>query len=192
MKISTELFAKITPSDPITKNFIKLYPHFLGNIDDLIFLDKIGCLDKLWLFLKLMNKNQLVKFSRNRVESVYHIFEKNRPEDKRIINLLNFIDTINDFENLSSEETKNIKYLLDISCTVFVHDKIVMSVVDSSYRLGRCVLSEDILVAMGNSISSEAHAFFAADNFSGGDFKKELTESALKIASEILKNGNVK
>jgi hypothetical protein len=89
-------------------NYVTHYGTQDFDIDSFLGLDKITYKDKIWVCRRLMNKNQLMLFAILCAESVLHIFEEKYPNDLRPRQCLEYLKTIEDFENLTELQRQDI------------------------------------------------------------------------------------
>ena len=106
MKINVEIISKLNPCESRFTNFKKQYPNFDDSFTEFLKLENITYDDKVWVMVRLLSKNQLVHWSILCAESVLHIFENERPQDKRVSEALTTLKSIPDFENMSDAERK--------------------------------------------------------------------------------------
>lgn len=111
MKINAEIIGKLNPCKNRFDNFKEQYPEFDGSLSDFVALDNITYSDKIWVAVRLLSKNQLVKWSLMCVESTKHIFNTKYPENKALDNLFDYMNSLSDFENLSEEQKNKLKEL---------------------------------------------------------------------------------
>ena len=109
MLITSDKIKSLNPCNDRWENFNANYPNFKGNLEEFLNLDLITYNDKIWIGLRLMNKQQNIKFSLRCAESILHIYENEYPNDKRLKKLLNFLKSIQDFENMT--EVQKVKLL---------------------------------------------------------------------------------
>lgn len=108
MRINVEIISKLGPCESRFNNFKEQYPNFDDHFHEFLKLENITYDDKIQVSVRLLSKNQLVKWSIMCAESVLHIFEEKRPEDKRVRECLELLDSFSDFENLSVQEKQKI------------------------------------------------------------------------------------
>lgn len=70
------------------ENFKKHYPDFNSDLKEFLYLDKISYADKDWVFRKLTNPEQIIKWNTMCTESILDIFETEYPNDLRPRNAL--------------------------------------------------------------------------------------------------------
>lgn len=116
MKINTEMIINVLDDKYtyIKDNLIKNYKDFEGSIEDFFKLEQISFSDKIFVALRLVDKNTRVKFAVKCAEHVLHIFEeKVFQDDKRIRNCIEFLNSIDDFDNLNNEQSKLLRFHRD-------------------------------------------------------------------------------
>jgi hypothetical protein len=107
-KLTAKLIKKLNPCKDRFDNFLKEYPNYKGDWYDFLSLDRISYEDKIWVAARLMNKEQLVRWSILCAESVLYIYEAKHPESKEVRNLLEYLNKIESFESLSNEQKELI------------------------------------------------------------------------------------
>ena len=83
MKVTTEIIKNLNPCIDRLEHYLEHYSDFDGTIEDFLALEMLTHNDKIWVSVRLMSKEQRVKFSILCAKSVLHIFEEKYPEDKR-------------------------------------------------------------------------------------------------------------
>jgi len=111
MIINKTVISNLNPCKDRFDNFVEKYPDFNGNLDSFLDLSNITYSDKMWVGVRVLTRNQEASFSVLCADSVLHIFEERFPEDKRPRELLGYLKTIKDFENLKEEEREKIRAL---------------------------------------------------------------------------------
>jgi len=114
MQINKELLKSLNPCFDRYKDFLKHNASFDGSLSDFLGLPDLDYDDKVWVAEKVLTKNKRVKWAILCAESVMYIFEAKYPDDKRISNCINYIKSVNDFDNLTDTERAEIEKHLDI------------------------------------------------------------------------------
>ena len=83
MKITEAIIEKLNPCKSRFNNFKENYKNFDGDIKEFLALDKITYDDKIWVWVRLAPKSQLIKWAGLCANSVLHIFESEYPNDLR-------------------------------------------------------------------------------------------------------------
>ena len=117
MIINKTVISKLDPCKDRFDNFLEKYPDFNGNLDSFLNLTEITYSDKMWVGVRVLTINQEASFSILCADSVLHIFEERFPEDKKPRELLEYLKTIKDFENLKEEEREKIRALRNAAAT---------------------------------------------------------------------------
>lgn len=108
MIINKEIISNFKPCKERFDVFLDAYSDFNGSFDEFLDLDKISYQDKIWVSQRVLNKNQLIHFGLLCAESVLNIFEKKYPQDKRVSDCIQFLKTIPNFSDMSSNQGKEI------------------------------------------------------------------------------------
>jgi len=109
MQINKELLKSLNPCTDRYKHFLKHHGEFNGSFSEFMDLPNLDYEDKIWVAVIVLTKNQLVKWSVLCVDSVVHIFEDKRPDDKRLSDCISYLKSINDFNNLTNAQALEIK-----------------------------------------------------------------------------------
>ena len=83
IKINTDIIRGLRPCRSRFNNYLSHYKDFDGTLEEFLALDNITYSDKVWVFVRLADKFQLLRWSYLCAESVLHIFETKYPNDKR-------------------------------------------------------------------------------------------------------------
>jgi hypothetical protein len=113
MKITLKKIEKLNPCKDRLENFVKHNPDFKGSVRDFLSLDTITYSDKTWVCARLMTGNQRFYWARACARSVLEIFEVRRPNDSRVRELLDYLDTIKNIEKSTSAQISKIRDLHD-------------------------------------------------------------------------------
>jgi hypothetical protein len=79
-------------------------------------LENISYDDKIWVAMKVLNKNQLITFAMHCALSVLNVFENKFPFDKRPRQLLEYMGTITDFEQMDDGTKAELEKLRRECC----------------------------------------------------------------------------
>ena len=74
--INTTVIKNLNPCDDRFDNWIKYYNDFEGNLNDFMALDKITFSDKIWVGVRVLNRNQQIEFACQCAELVLPIYEE--------------------------------------------------------------------------------------------------------------------
>ncbi len=110
MKINTEMILDLEPCSDRKENYLEFYKDFEGSLEDFFKLEKISFHDKIWVSLRLVDKNTNIKFAVKCAEFVLPIFEKVFKNDKRIRDCIDFLKSIDDFENLNDDQLELLQF----------------------------------------------------------------------------------
>jgi len=113
MQINKEVLKSLNPCADRYKHFLKHHGEFNGSFSDFLDLPNVAYSDKVWVVEKVLTQNQLVKWSVLCADSVVHIFEVKYPKDKRISNCIDFLKTVNDFDNLTYAQVLEVRGHID-------------------------------------------------------------------------------
>ena len=83
MRINTAIIGGLNPCKSRFNNYLNHYKDFDGTLEEFLALDNITYSDKVWVFINIADKSQLLRWSHLCAESVLHIFETKYPNDKR-------------------------------------------------------------------------------------------------------------
>jgi hypothetical protein len=83
MRLNKDIIAKLEPCESRFNNYLSYYKDFDGTLEEFLALDNITYSDKVWVFVKIADKFQLLRWSYLCAESVLHIFETKYPNDNR-------------------------------------------------------------------------------------------------------------
>lgn len=113
MRVNVEIIRKMNPcKNRFDDNFLIYYPNFDSNLEEFLSLDRITYSDKIWVYKKLLNKNQLVHFATILcAQSILEIYQNKYPNDTRIKDCLNYLTTITDFTDLDNSQREKLLYL---------------------------------------------------------------------------------
>jgi len=114
MQINKEFLKSLNPCANRYENYLEHNADFSGSFSDFLELPNVAYSDKSWVAEKILNKNQAVKWAILCAQSVIHVFEAKNTDDKILSNCINFLKTVNDFDNLTDTEKLEIKKHLDI------------------------------------------------------------------------------
>jgi len=109
MQINKEVLKSLNPCADRYEHFLEHYGEFNGSLSDFLDLPNLDYDDKVWVAMRVLTKNQAISWAILCAESVVHIFEAKRPDDKRLINCINFLKSINDFSSLTIDQALEIK-----------------------------------------------------------------------------------
>ncbi len=127
MKINTEMIINVLDEKYpyIKEDLIKNYGNFDGSLEDFLKLEKISFNDKIFFALRFVDKNTRVKFAVKCAEYVLPIFEEKFSDDKILRNCIDFLNSIDDFNNLNHEQLKLLRFHRDsaYSAAVFSSSK---------------------------------------------------------------------
>ena len=111
MQLSKEVISKLNPCTDRWNNYLKHYENFTGSLDEFLELENISYSDKIWVGVRLLNKNQKVHFGLLCAQSVAELFNDKYPDDNRVNDLLNYMMKIEDFSNLTNDQVREIERL---------------------------------------------------------------------------------
>ena len=114
MKITIAKVQALNPCKDRFDNFANNNPDFNGTLAKFLSLDNISYHDKIWVAARVLTKTQAIQWSIACAESVKHIFENELPKNRAVSNLLNYMKSGLDFDNLREEEKAKLielKYL---------------------------------------------------------------------------------
>jgi len=114
MQINKEFLKSLKPCADRYENYLEHHASFDGSFSEFIDLPYLDYNDKVWVAVRVLTSNQAVKWSVLCAESVVHIFEDKHPDDKSLSTCINFLKTVNDFNNLTETEKLEIEKRLDI------------------------------------------------------------------------------
>jgi len=114
MQINKEVLKSLNPCDNRYEHFLEHHGEFSGSFNDFLDLTNVEYSYKIWVAVRVLTKNQLINWSILFAESVVHIFEDKHPDDKSLSDCINFLKTVNDFDNLTDTERKEIEKHMDI------------------------------------------------------------------------------
>jgi hypothetical protein len=83
MRINKDIIIKLNPCESRFNNYLSYYKDFDGTLEEFLALDNITYSDKVWVFARIADKYQLLKWSYLCAESVLYIFEARFLSDKR-------------------------------------------------------------------------------------------------------------
>jgi len=109
MQINKEFLKSLNPCADRYKNYLEHHGEFSGSLSDFLGLPDLDYNDKVWVAERVLNKNQAVNWSILCAESVVHMFEDKHPGNKSLSNCIEFLKTVNDFNNLTDTEKEKIK-----------------------------------------------------------------------------------
>jgi len=115
MQINKEFLKSLNPCADRYKNYLEHHGEFNGSFSDFLDLTNLDYNDKIWVAVRVLTKNQLINWSILFAESVVHIFEDKHPDDKRLSDCIEFLKTVDDFDNLTDTEIEEIKKHIDIT-----------------------------------------------------------------------------
>ncbi len=111
LNITVDKIAAFNPCESRFGNFKQQYPDFRGSVEEFISLDNITYSYKVWVCVRMMSQNQRFYWARACALSVLEIFEANRPDDKRVRELLEFLATITDVTKLTDADRTDLSTL---------------------------------------------------------------------------------
>jgi len=114
MQINKEVLKSLNPCADRYKHFLKHNASFDGSLSEFLDLPNLAYSDKVWVAEKVLTQNQAVSWATLCAESVVHMFEAKNTDDKILNNCINFLKTINDFDNLTDTEREEIEKHRDI------------------------------------------------------------------------------
>lgn len=109
MQINKDVLKSLNPCTSRYWNFLKYNADFSGSFSEFLELDSVSYDDKVWVAVSVLNKSQLVNWTKLCAESVLHIFEKEQPKDKRVSNCIDYLKSIDDFNILTDIERDEIE-----------------------------------------------------------------------------------
>jgi len=114
MQINKEVLKRLNPCADRYKVFLKHHGEFNGSLSEFMELPNVAYSDKVWVAEKVLTKNKRVKWAILCAESVMYIFEAKYPDDKSLSDCINYLKTVNDFDDLTYAEKSKIEKHLDI------------------------------------------------------------------------------
>jgi len=114
MQINKEFLKSLKPCADRYKVFLKHHADFDGSLSEFLDLPNLEYGDKAWVAERVLNKNQAIKWATLCAESVVHIFEEQCPGNKHPRDCIDFLKTVNDFDNLTETEKLEIEKHKDI------------------------------------------------------------------------------
>jgi len=114
MQINKEVLKSLNPCADRYKHFLKHNASFDGSLSEFLDLPNLAYSDKVWVAEKVLTKNKRVKWAILCAESVMYIFEAKYPDDKSLSDCINYLKTVNDFDDLTYAEKSKIEKHLDI------------------------------------------------------------------------------
>ena len=104
MKITDDIIKALKPCADRYENFTNNYPTYSGWAADFLSLENIDYDDKVWVMSRLMTKAQNLSWAVSCAYSVLPIFEKEFPDDTRPRELLKYMSSLKDCDNVSRED----------------------------------------------------------------------------------------
>lgn len=81
--ITTEYIKSLNPCSDRVDNWLEHYPNFEGTLKEFLDLDKITHKDKLWIYFKSIDKDNISLVAADFAEEVLHLYEEKYPNDLR-------------------------------------------------------------------------------------------------------------
>jgi len=120
MQINKEFLKSLKPCANRYENYLEHNADFSGSFSEFLDLPYLDYTDKTWVAEKILTKNQAVNWAILCAESVVHMFEDKHPDDKILSNCIDFLKTVNDFDNLIDTQVLEIEKHLDIIAAHYV------------------------------------------------------------------------
>jgi len=114
MQINKEVLKRLKPCADRYEHFLEHHAEFNGSLSEFMDLPNLEYADKIWVARKVLTKNKRVKWAILCAESVMYIFEAKYPDDKSLSDCINYLKTVNDFDDLTYAEKSKIEKHLDI------------------------------------------------------------------------------
>lgn len=108
MRITLEEILKFNPCKDRIDNFTRHYPNYSGSVREFLSLDNITYADKVWVCARLMSPNQRFTFAKTCALSVLSIYETAFPYDHAPRNLLAYLGTIEDVDDITRDQFQEI------------------------------------------------------------------------------------
>jgi len=118
MQINKEFLKSLKPCYYRYKGFLKHHADFDGSLSEFMELPNLEYVDKIWVAKRVLNKNQAISWATLCAESVVHIFEEQHPDYKHVINCINYLKTVKDFNNLTIDQALELKKHRDLALAV--------------------------------------------------------------------------
>jgi hypothetical protein len=83
MKIDTAHIESLGPCENRLENWLKHYNDFSGSLFEFLNLSELSHEDKLWIFVRSIDKNSLPSFTADIAELTLHLYETKWPNDTR-------------------------------------------------------------------------------------------------------------
>jgi len=156
MQINKEFLRSLYPCVDRYKHFLKHNINFNGSFSQFLDLDTISYSDKVWVAGEVLNRNQSINWAILCAESVVPLFENQYSADKRVSNCINFLKTVKDFNNLTSDEKSEIKKHLDETHAITAGNK------DTSLAAYYSARSAQNIAMIASRPHTHRHALYAA------------------------------
>ena len=111
MTITNDIIKALKPCADGYENFTNNYPNYSGDAANFLSLENIDYEDKVWVMTRLLTKNQNAKWAIACANSVLPIFERAHPKDMKPRELLEFISSFTDLNNISNEDLTKLNKL---------------------------------------------------------------------------------
>ena len=111
MRITTQSIIDLNPCERVSV-FAENYPNFDGTLEEFFALPLISYSDKLWVIITILSFDQVIKWSISCLETVEYLYSS-KNTDNRVIDIITYLKTIEDFSALSESQLTYIKSFND-------------------------------------------------------------------------------
>jgi len=197
MQINKEFLKSLNPCANRYEHFLEHYGEFSGSLSDFLGLPDLDYDDKIWVAKKVLTKNQAISWGVLCAESVVHIFEAKRPDDKRLINCINFLKSINDFNSLTIDQALEIKRHESDTDDIIASNSATDAAYYASYAAYAAAYSATFAASVSEDVYAAAYAtkhatyaarfaFHAASNSINDDAEQKQKYINLQFLKQVV------
>lgn len=163
LRITNDYIINLKPCEELCKNYLSFYKDTDFSIKEFLTLENISYSDKIWVWRRFATVNDMALFALKCAESVQLIYETWSPNIAAARELLCFMRTIPDFENISGEDRAQLKVLRRAVAVVYANASADATTAAAAAAAADAAFAAADSDAGSADAAADAVAFTAAD-----------------------------
>ena len=141
--------------------------------------------DKIWVIKQVLPKQLLIQWAVAVARSVEHYFTEKHPSDKRVTELLDFMESIKDFENMSKAQIEKLNKLKNAAAYYAAAADAAANAAYAAYHAANAA-AYHAANAAAYAAYAYAAAAYAADSADASKNKEKQKELNIQLAIKTI------